>query len=319
MLSVDLDSPTWESCMRAGDFAAAWKISDDVLKTRREAVCSHWPRHEQFIWRGDTLAGKRVLVRCYHGLGDSVQFIRYLPMLQSDAAEVAVWIQPELISLAEASFPSTRFVPLHDGTPEVSYDVDVEIMELPHIFRTTLDTLPATVPYLHATPQMKVRAKRGLQVGLIWESGNWNPARSVPLNTLQRLLNRFPKITWHAFQRGPALALWSPEFGPNSGSDRVEEAAAALAALDLIISVDSFTAHLAGALGQPVWTLLPEPADWRWMQGRETTPWYPTMKLFRQPRAGDWDSVMDSVSAEIHIWLANHSLESGDLLVRQPA
>jgi len=285
--------------MRAGDFAAAWQISDAVLRERRDKPCWRWPRHEQYIWRGDPLAGKRVLIRCYHGLGDTVQFIRYLPLVRKHAAEVTVWIQRELMPLARASFPSVEFLPLHNGTPDVSYDLDAEIMELPHVFRSTVETLPASVPYLHAPPRPDLRKGSGLQVGVIWEAGNWNPARSVPLDTLGLLVERFPEITWHALQRGAALKDWPVKWGPISGSDRVEEAAAAMAAMDLIVSVDSFTAHLAGALGKPVWTLLPERADWRWMEGRESSPWYPTMKLFRQSRAGDWPTVVEGMISRL--------------------
>jgi hypothetical protein len=310
-MEAPVESPTWESCMRAGDFATAWQISDAVLNQRRDLSCSHWPRHEQYIWRGDPLAKKRVLIRCYHGLGDTVQFIRFLPLLGEHAAEVKVWIQRELISLVSASYPSIQFFPLHDGTPDFSYDVDAEIMELPHIFRTTLETLPASVPYLRAQPRRELRRDSGLNVGVIWESGNWNPARNVPLDTLDRLIERFPEITWHALQRGAGLGRWAPAWGPISGSDRVEETAGAMTAMDLIISVDSFTAHLAGALGRPVWTLLPDPADWRWMDGRTTSPWYPTMKLFRQRRAGDWDGVIGQVIHEFDVFPG-----SADILVR---
>lgn len=281
--------------MRAGDFGAAWEISDAVLKERRGRPCWHWPRHEQYIWSGAPLAGKRVLVRCYHGLGDTVQFIRYLPLLREHAAEVTVWIQGELISLVNASYPCIHFIPLHDGTPDVSYDVDVEIMELPYIFRTTLNDLPAIVPYLHAPRRADLRKGDGLEVGLVWESGNWNQARSVPLNTLRTLIERFPDVTWHALQLGAALKEWPLEWGPISNSEKIAETATVMASLDLIISVDSFTAHLAGALGRPVWTLLPKRADWRWMENRETSPWYPTMKLFRQSRAGVWEGVINNV------------------------
>jgi hypothetical protein len=130
--------------MRRGDFASAWELSDRILRARAGVPCWHLPRHEQWIWNGDPLGGKRVLVRCYHGLGDTAQFIRYLPALRRITREVYLWVQAELIPLVERVPGVDRILPLHDGTPEIDYDVDVEIMELAHVFRTTLDTIPTT-------------------------------------------------------------------------------------------------------------------------------------------------------------------------------
>ena len=220
-------------------------------------------------------------------------------MVENVAREMTVWIQQELMGLMQKSYPSIHFLPLHDGVPNAEYDLDAELMELPHVFRTTLDTLPGSVPYLHASARYDLRNGSWLQVGVVWESGNWNPARSVPLDTLRPLIERFPEITWHALQRGPALKEWPIGWGPISGSDRVEEAAAAMEAMDLVISVDSFTAHLAGALGRPTWTLLHEPADWRWMDVREDSPWYPTMRLFRQRRGGGWAQVIEDLATSL--------------------
>jgi hypothetical protein len=176
--------------------------------------------------------------------------------------------------------------------------VDVELMELPHVFRSTLDSLPASVPYLHATPA-SLESDARLNVGLVWEAGGWEPRRSIPPSLL-RPLAEVPGVRLHLLQRGPALAQCPPELGGvDSGSDDVMEAAQAMAALDLVVSVDSMPAHLAGALGRPTWTLLHHDADWRWMADRDDSPWYPTMRLFRQARRGEWESVVDRVAREL--------------------
>jgi hypothetical protein len=295
---------SWMRQMRRGDFAAAWELSDGVLRQRNGAPCWHLPRHEQFIWNGAPLAGQRVLVRCYHGLGDTVQFIRYATLLAEVAAEVIVWVQPELLALVSAVAGVNRVLPLHDGAPDVEFDADVEIMELPHIFRTTLGTIPATVPYLHVdavvladTSQEKAR---DLRVGLVWQAGGWDERRSVPVSLAARLA-QIPGVSIHVLQRGKALADWPRGAGILAGSDDVTEAARVMRALDLVISIDSLPAHLAGAFGVPVWTLLPAEADWRWLEDRADSPWYPTMRLFRQARdqPGDWAPVIARVEAAL--------------------
>ena len=140
----------WSAAMRAGDFERAWEISDRVLRRRVASgeTCWHWPRHLQFIWSGVPLTGQRVLVRCYHGLGDTIQFIRFAAALREIAREVLVWAQPALLPLVATADGVDRVLPLHDGTPDTEYDVDIEIMELPHALRTTLASLPQRVPYL---------------------------------------------------------------------------------------------------------------------------------------------------------------------------
>jgi ADP-heptose:LPS heptosyltransferase len=137
-----------------------------------------------------------------------------------------------------------------------------------------------------------------LAVGVIWKAGEWDDRRSLPVSLLSRL-TEVPNITLHALQRGDELRNWLPHFGAISGSDQALDLAQIMRQLDLIISVDSFTAHLAGALACPTWTLLHADADWRWMRGRDDSPWYPTMRLYRQPRAGDWNSVVSRVAADL--------------------
>ena len=286
----------WMRHMRGGDFAAAWKVSDAVLHGRRRAACFHLPRHEQWVWDGRPLDGKRVLVRCYHGLGDTLQFIRFAAPLRERAREVAVWAQPELIPLLRTARGVDRLLPLHDGEPEVEFDADVEVMELAHALRCDAATL-GPVPYLHADAAPLPRDAR-LAVGLVWRAGGWDERRSIPPALLAPLA-RVPGVSLHLLQRGPGRGEAPPGLGADAGSDDVARAARVMRALDLVVTVDSMPAHLAGALGVPVWTLLHSDPDWRWMEGRGDSPWYPTMRLFRQARAGEWGPVVARVAAAL--------------------
>jgi hypothetical protein len=286
----------WTRAMHRGDFAAAWRISDACL-VAREPQRSSEPRHLQCVWDGRALDGKRVLVRCYHGLGDTLQFVRLLPLLRERAKHVVLWAQPALLGLLATAHGFDRVEPLHDGEPGVERDVDIELMELAHALRITAETLPVRVPYLRVAPVEPRVARARPRVGLAWRSGDWDAARSIPDALLAPLAAA--DVEWCSLQFGIA----PPPFAAHdlACADLVEQARR-IAALDLVISVDTMTAHLAGALGVRVWTLLPEPCDWRWMQRRDDTPWYPTMRLFRQRRPGDWHGViarvLDALSAE---------------------
>ena len=283
----------WMRHMRMGEWEEAWRLSDAILPRPRDWTL---PRHFQHVWTGAPVAGRRVLVRCYHGLGDTIQFIRFVPMLRRVAAEVVVWAQPALIPILRTVPEVGTLLPLHDGAPECEYDTDLEIMELPHLLRVTPATLPAAVPYLH--PPRRELPGDAFKVGVVWAAGDWDGRRSIPPALLAPLA-RIPGVELHRLQRGAALADWPAGVGWLSGSDDVVEAASLMTALDLVISVDSMPAHLAGALGRPVWTLLHADADWRWMEGREDSPWYPTMRLIRQDRPGAWQGVAARVAADL--------------------
>src|SRR5689334_13670407 len=201
----------WTLHMRRGDFAAAWEISDRVVQERAGVSCEHLPRHFQYFWDGAPLDGKRVLVRCYHGLGDTIQFIRYAQLLRSRAREVIVWTQPKLIPLLRSISGIDLLLPLHDDAPEVEFDTSVELMELPHVFRTTPATIPRDIPYLHVTAAALPRTS-ALAVGLTWAGGDWDEDRSIPLAALEPLL-ALPSVDWYLFQRGEALNEWTHSFG----------------------------------------------------------------------------------------------------------
>jgi len=281
--------------MKRGEFATAWRLSDRAL-LRRPPADERTPRHEQRIWDGTPLAGRRVLVRCYHGLGDTIQFLRYVPVLSRIAREVTVWIQPALLDLA-ASIPGIgQLVELHDGAPGTACDVDVEIMELAHVFRSTEATIPRHVPYIHVEPSRPL-ADGSLHVGLAWTSGSWDPRRSVPFDALSPILET-QGVRFTALQATEAPAQ-ATRFAPDRPFAPITALAREVAALDLVITVDTMTAHLAGALGVPTWLMLAADCDWRWMRDRSDSPWYPTMRLYRQEAPGDWRSVIRAVTTDV--------------------
>jgi len=287
---------SWMQHMRSGKFEEAWKISDAVLRSRNGKPCRHLPRHLQYVWSGTPLTGKHVLVRCYHGLGDTIQFIRYAPLVAAVAASVMVWAQPPLIPLLQTMTGIHQLLPLHEGTPDAMFDVDVEVMELPHVFRTTAATIPSETPYLQALPLSA--PKQGLAVGLVWKAGDWDERRSLPFSLLAPLA-RIPGITVYLLQQDAPAAGWQGQFGIYPGEFCLSDFARVVSGLDVLISVDSMPAHLAGALGVPVWNLLHAQADWRWMEERTDSPWYPSMRLFRQEHPGEWQPVINRVAAEL--------------------
>lgn len=282
--------------MRRGDFAAAWSISDDILRRRVSDgdVCDDWPRHMQFVWRGKTLTGQRVFVRCYHGLGDTLQFVRLLATPRLRAAEVILWAQPQLLTLLRTVRGIDRLLPLHEGEPDLDYDVDVELMELPHALRLDMADLPGPLPYIYVSGPKPPRGTLQ-RIGVCWQSGDWRTERSVPPEILRPWLS-LRGIRWFNLTYPPQASELPA--APIACRD-LAEMAVRLRLLDLVITVDTMVAHLAGALGIPVWLMLDHDPDWRWMSGRNDSPWYPTMRLFRQSSPGDWAGVIDEIRREL--------------------
>lgn len=278
----------WMCHMLSANFESAWAESDSISNRGN-------PDPNRF-WDGKPLADHHVLIRCLHGLGDTIQFIRYARLIREQARSLVIEAQPTLKSLLASSNLADEVITW--GEPEPHWDQQIEVIELPRIFRTTLESIPNHVPYLHVPSEPFAQERdgcRALRVGLVWRSSSYNPERSIPLNLLADLFT-LPGASFFSLQAGPhqrELDPWSKQI-PSfySGSDCVKTMAQKLATLDLVISVDTMIAHLAGAMGLPVWTLLSYQPDWRWMLKREDSPWYPTMRLFRQPRPGDWESVV---------------------------
>lgn len=238
----------------------------------------------QPVWDGTDLGGARILIQCEQGLGDAIQFIRYVPLVKRKGGVVTVLCRPELRRLLVAQ------VEIDDVACEASVDrgfgVRCPLLSLPRIFGTTLETIPTGVPYLRAAPKLisrwqeRLQGVKGLKIGLAWagnpEHGN-DRNRSLPLSTLAPLI-RLPNFTWVSLQKGRAaepsnsvavLHDWTREI------DDLADTAALIQNLDIVISCDTAVAHLAGALGKPVWVMLPYNPDWRWLLDRPDSPWYP--------------------------------------------
>lgn len=282
----------WDCHMLSGDFELAWKESDSI------AARGNPDRHR--FWDGQSFAGRDVMIRCLHGLGDTIQFIRYVPIMRQQARTVTIEAQPTLKSLLEKARMADAVITW--GDPEPQWDQQVEVIELPRAFRTTAQSIPNHVPYLKLPPGAPPNSNSGdrdLRIGLVWGSSAYNPERSVPLQKLASLF-AFPRVCFFSLQAGPQraeLRPWSSQIASlYNESACVLAMAETVSTLDLIITVDTMMAHLVGAMGRPVWTLLPYRCDWRWMLKREDSPWYPTMRLFRQSRPGDWDSVIGQLT-----------------------
>jgi Glycosyltransferase family 9 (heptosyltransferase) len=289
----------WAEALRRNDFQRAWELSDASLNEYclSGAIKHAGERHLQRIWRGEDLKDRSILVRCYHGLGDTIQFIRFARPLREVAREVTVWCQPELLSLVRQVDGVDRVLPLHDGTADASFEVDIEIMELAHALRATPQLITGSVPYFPRA-RRKMPSSSRLSVGIVWEAGNWNPNRSVPAHLFGRLRQE-ADVRLLSFQQGKARALAAMIPAEDVAVPDIEVLAARIMQVDLVITVDTMVAHLAGALGAPVWTMLHRDCDWRWPETGRHTVWYPTMRLFHQQTAGDWTGVVEEITEEL--------------------
>ena len=267
-------------------------------------------------WDGGPLAGKRLLVHAGQGMGDTIQFARYLPSLVAAGAAVTVLCASPLVGLL-SQIEGITVARRIDGLP--LHDLWIDQMSLPHHLGST--TVPKPEGYLAAGPAGIAEWRRqigpGLRVGLVWAG---NPAhgndrnRSLPpgeaaqlLRPLHRLAAAIPALRLAGLQTGPRHGEVSAPLGIPDYSSRLAdfaETASLVAALDLVITVDTATAHLAGALGKPVWLMLPYAPDWRWQLVRHDSPWYASMRLFRQPEPGDWNAVIRAVAAALRVHYA---------------
>ncbi|WP_094603230.1 Beta-barrel assembly-enhancing protease [Sporomusa silvacetica DSM 10669] len=269
-------------------------------------------------WQGENFAGKRLLVYDEQGCGDAIQFSRYLPLVKARAGIVQFSTKQPLLRLF-ANFPGVDELVEHTeaGISRTQSDLAVPLMSLPHILGTTLPTIPANIPYLTADRRSidiwrsKMNcAGTDLRVGLVWAGNPANVSGQIRTCGLQAMspLACIPSVTFYSLQKGEAAqAAHTPPSGMrliDLTDDIVDfaDTAALIMNLDLVVSVDTAAAHLAGALGKPVWTLLPAANEWRWLLARNDTPWYPTMRLFRQTAPGDWGGVMTAVAQELRKW-----------------
>jgi tetratricopeptide (TPR) repeat protein len=292
-----------------GQFAEGWREYDARLALpelgRDRHVLPGAP------WDGSSPAGKTLLLYPEQGLGDALQFARYAAVL-ADAGVRCIIRCSEALSPLLATIPGVTEV-CRDDEPPPRYDAHLPLLSLPRVFGTTPETIPATVPYIAVADPKRAasraavtQAGAGRTVGLAWAG---NPAhandrhRSVPLAALAPWF-AVPGIAWFSLQQGEAAAQIAATPGagqlvPLPSDAALVDTAALIAELDLVITVDTSIAHLAGALGRPAWVMLPFAPDWRWQLGRDDSPWYPTLRLFRQPRPRDWRSVVARVQARL--------------------
>jgi tetratricopeptide (TPR) repeat protein len=290
-----------------GEFGEGWDEYEWRLRSS-ENRGRHFPER---AWQGESLAGKSIYVQAEQGLGDTLQFVRYLPWLAARGAKVALRAQQPLVTLLRESLSAVAVLGERGNPPP--YEYDVALLSLPRLAKTRLESVPAVIPYLRSPAEAMLRWRRrlsemaGLKVGIAW-AGSPDHAndrrRSVSVSVLTPLLS-IRGASFASLQVGPRAAdvatLEDPSTITNISSEIRDfaDTAAAIAALDLTIAVDTAVAHLAGALGKPVWLLLPWVSDWRWMLGREDSPWYPSMRLFRQNAGEDWRAVISRVAAEL--------------------
>ncbi|MGJ3254666.1 MAG: tetratricopeptide repeat protein [Elainellaceae cyanobacterium] len=268
----------------------------------------------QPVWDGSDLTGKTILLHTEQGFGDTIQFIRYAALVADRGGTVIVECRTPLARLLKTASGVHQVVSRTSSPPD--FDVHAPLMSVPHILGTTLDTVPNEVPYLHLSNRqsgsLRVPPDSGLKVGMVWAGSPTHKNdrnRSCPFAYVWSLL-RTPGVHFYSLQTGDRagdIARFCDHHWPLEDlSDRLDDfadTARAIAQLDLVITVDTAVAHLAGALGKPVWILLPYAPDWRWMLDRDDSPWYPTARLFRQPEPGDWASVFAHLKPALHQWV----------------
>jgi tetratricopeptide (TPR) repeat protein len=308
LASVGAHAHYGHALLTAGKLRQGWPQYE--FRWLQDPLLSLRGRYRKPVWSGQDLRGRTILLRSEQGIGDVIQFIRYAPHVKALGATVILQLRKNIGVLAK-SFPGVdKIVAPGESLPD--FDFFIHLMTLPMVFGTDIDTVPAHVPYLRPesdrAARWRVRMRDdAFKVGLVWAGDPdhlRDRYRSIPLAMLAPLA-QVEGVRFYSLQKGrPAQQVGStPSFA--SIVDLAPElydfadTAAVIGELELLICVDTSVAHLAGALGMPVWVLVPTPADWRWLEGREDSPWYPTMRLFRQVGQGDWDEVIGRVKTAL--------------------
>ena len=296
--------------LRYGRFHEGWRKYEARFRTRANQHL--WRPFVQPVWTGEPLQGRTILLHAEQGLGDALQFVRYAPLVAARGGRVIVEVYAEVSPLLMQLPAGIRVV--HTGSVLPHFDVHCSLLSLPLVFDTDLDSIPATVPYL-AVPDMRLakwRAKlgprRGMRVGIAW-SGNPkhrdDARRSIPFALFSTLLSDRPGLEFHVVQSdmrtADRAALQAMPHVRNHAADLYDfgDTGALVSLMDVVISVDTSVVHLTGALGRPAWLLLAHLADWRWLLERDDSPWYPSIRLLRQPERGNWASVLSAVAARL--------------------
>ena len=274
---------------------------------------------EKPYWYGETIADKTLYIYADHGLGDIVQFVRYLPIAAARCRKVLLYLPPSLWKIV-GEIPGVEFI----AEIKQPFDAMCSLFMLPHVVGIDEAALSGMVPYLRVDPALiahwgRLLPKEGVRIGIAWQgnpSSLFDQGRSIPLACYAPLA-RIPGVTLVSLQlnfgldqletlpEGMKVTTLGPDF--NTGPDNVVDTAAVMKNIDLIISTDTSVPHIAGALGCPVWVLLKSAPDWRWQVEREDCPWYPTMRLFRQKAAGEWEEVISRVVEALVEWRASRS------------
>ncbi len=306
-----------------GDYGAGWAEYEWRFKLHDPLQSIDRRTFDRPVWDGAPFPGKTLLLRSEQGAGDMIQFCRYAPLVSARGGKVLLECPPRLCRLL-------RGAPGIDGTverrlqPAAAFDLYIPLLSVPGFFTPSLDDIPAPLSYLSAEPELiaqmrpLVPADR-LNVGICWQGNSsykGDASRSIPLHALRPLLE-LPGVCFYSLQKGEGSkqlqdlpARITPHdlaAGLDNGPDAFIETAAAMHHLDLIISSDTSIAHLAGALGRPVWLLVAQPPEWRWLLNRADSPWYPTMRLFRQHTPGDWASAVAEAESALRARLAGGS------------
>ncbi len=303
-------------CSRGTALLSLGRFAEGWAGYEHRVGCSQFNtlKFPQPRWDGSPPGERRLLVHCEQGFGDTLQFIRYVPLVRQIDPRAMVAAQTELLPLLEAS----GFGPLlAKEQPLPPFDVHVPLMSLPHVFGTEVETVPADVPYLHAAPDLVAKWREhlatqpGFRVGIAWQGRRafrGDALRSMPLARFEPLA-RVAGVRLFSLQKGPGseqVAEMGDRFevidlasGLDYSGGAFMDTAAVMKSLDLVVTSDTAIAHLAGGLGVRVWVPLSFAPDWRWMYGREDSPWYPTMRLFRQRVLGQWDEVFERMAAEL--------------------
>ena len=329
------------------DFAEAhWNLALVLLRTGR--LIEGWKEYEWRrnpslsiptyphelkapLWNGSCFKGKKLLVHYEQGLGDTLHFIRYLPMVKAKGGTVILEVRKPLYKLLQ-NFPGADEIveASFDNKPSAKYDYHVSLMDLPKIFSTTLETIPSKIPYIKCCQKKaeywrKKLATSDFKVGIVWAGspshGN-DSNRSCSLKYFESL-TRIKEVRLYGLQKGQAaeqIEKFTDEIKITNLGNEFEDftdTAGVIENLDLVISVDTSVLHLAGAMGKPVWALLPFAPEWRWMLNRKDSPWYPSMKLFRQKKWGQWKTVFRKVAEEIREIVSNHKIANQKLNQKQ--
>jgi hypothetical protein len=290
-----------------GDFAVGWQ-EYEWRRLIKEALTVPARKLPQPAWFGqESLVGKQIFLHAEQGLGDAIQFCRYASLVAGLGARVSLEVPPALADLLGNLDGVSQLISA--GAPIPSADYQCSLMSLPGAFKTTLPTIPCQVMYLRADPQKVARWRETLgpparpRIGLVWSGNSRHSDDHNRSLTLARWIPHLPdNFEYYCLQNDirdadrQTLRSW-PRI--NTPEANFADTAALIEVLDLVVSVDTSLAHLSGALGKKTWVLLPFLPDWRWLLGRTDSPWYPTATLYRQPIAGDWESVFSAVKRDL--------------------